>query len=95
MFLLERQMTQMLPESEPQARSILCECDAIEAQLKQARTRLSVDVSANTKFRPREEIEDLMDLYDYWTDALADMFAAQKNLYSEKHRGLGGGYELA
>ena len=93
MFLLERQMDKLLPEAEPQARSILCECDAIEAQLKQARTRLSVDVSANTKFRTREELEDLLDLYSYWTDALADILAAQKNLYSAKHQGMGG-YQL-
>lgn len=90
MFLLERQMEKLLPEAEPQARAILCECDAIENQMRQARTRLGVDVSANTKFRPREELEDLLDLYAYWTDALADILAAQKNLYSSKHSGIGG-----
>lgn len=90
MFLLEQQMTKVLPEAEPQVREILCECDAVEKQLKQARGRLGVEVSANTRFRPRQELEDLQDLYNYWTDALADILAAQKNVYSAKHQGLGG-----
>lgn len=89
MFLLERQMDKVLPEAEPKIRSILCECDAVEGQLKQARGRLGVEISANTRFRPREELDDLMDLYDYWTDSLADELAAQKNVYSAKHRGSG------
>jgi hypothetical protein len=50
---------------------------------------LGVEISANTRFRPREELDDLMDLYDYWTDSLADELAAQKNVYSAKHRGSG------
>lgn len=94
MFLLESQMDKLLPEAETQAREILCECDAVEKQLKQARGRLGVRSAAETSFRPREEIEDLTELYGYWTDALADILSAQKNVYSAKHQRIQGGYVL-
>lgn len=83
-------MQKALPEAEPRIREILCECDRVQAQLKEARGRLGVEIASNTRFRPREEIDDLHDLYAYWTDELADSLAAQKNPYSQKHLGLGG-----
>lgn len=90
MFLLESQMNKVLAEAEPRVREVLCECDQVQAQLKQARGRLGVEIAANTRFRPREELEDLHDLYVYWTDELADILAAQKNPYSQKHQGMYG-----
>lgn len=84
-FVLERQMDHVLPEAEKKLREILCECDSIESQLRQSRERLSVAATGETKFRGSEELADLQDLYERWTDRLADFFAAVKNPTSEVH----------
>jgi hypothetical protein len=84
-FLVERAFTHVLPVAEDKIREILCECDAIESQTKQARQRLSIAQSDTTRFRTREELRDLDDLYALWTDKLADILSVPKNPYSYAH----------
>ena len=91
-FILERQMDHILPEAEPKLREVLCECDRIETTIKDARQRLSVERSGDVRFRVREELEDLYELYEVWTDTLADMLAAVKNPRSARHFPTGATY---
>jgi hypothetical protein len=85
-FLLEAAMTQILPEAEPKFREVLNSCECIEQQIQQTRSRLSTHSTGTVNFRPREELEDLEDQYDYWTDALVDIFGVNKNPFSKKHQ---------
>jgi len=91
-FLLESAMNQILPESEPLVRNAVLQCDCIEQQLAEARQRLKVNTAGNVILRGREELEDLEDQYDYWTDALVDIFGVNKNPFSKKHQRVGGEY---
>ncbi len=91
-FLLEATMGNILPEAEPTFRSVLNQCDCIESQLADARKRVSVSTAGGVVLRGREELEDLEDQYDYWTDALVDIFGVNKNPFSKKHQRVGGEY---
>lgn len=91
-FLLESAMQQILPAAEPNFRSVLNQCDCIEKQLAEARSRLKASTAGNVILRGREELEDLEDQYAYWTDALVDIFGVNKNPFSKKHQRLGGAY---
>jgi hypothetical protein len=94
-FLLEAAMNAILPEAEPKLREVLLQCDCIEQQLQDTRKRLSAMDVGGVKLRGREELEDLEDQYDYWTDALVDIFGVNKNPFSKKHQRLGGEYFVA
>lgn len=90
-FLVERSMDHVLPEAIPKLREVLQECECVEAQLRETRSqRLKVSQVGSTRIRAREELEDLRDLYAYWTDRLADMLAVVKNPFSLAHQGAGG-----
>ncbi|MAF27868.1 MAG: hypothetical protein CL819_01310 [Croceicoccus sp.] len=91
-FLLEATMNNILPEAEPTFRAVLKQCDCIEAQLADARSRIKAQTAGNVVLRGREELEDLEDQYDYWTDALVDIFGVNKNPFSKKHQRVGGEY---
>lgn len=93
-FLLEAAMNQILPEAEPTARNAILQCDCIEKQLAEARSRLKAGTAGNVILRGREELEDLEDQYDYWTDALVDVFGVNKNPFSKKHQRVGGEYTV-
>lgn len=91
-FLLETTMNNVLPEAEPTLRGLIKQCDCVEAQLADARSRLKASVAGNVVLRGPEELEALEDQYDYWTDALVDVFGVNKNPFSKKHQRVGGEY---
>lgn len=91
-FLLEAAMDQILPEAEPKFREVLAQCECIESQQQDARKRIQTAAVGTVVLRGREELEDLEDQYDYWTDALVDIFGVNKNPYSKKHQRVGGEY---
>ncbi len=85
-------MNQILPEAEPKFREVLFQCECVEKQIQEARRRLKTSTAGEVVLRPREELEDLEDQYDYWTDALVDIFGVNKNPFSKKHQRIGGEY---
>ena len=91
-FLLESAMNQVLPEAEPLVRNAILQCDCIEKQLAEARQRLKAATAGSVILRGREELEDLEDQYDYWTDALVDVFGVIKNPFSKKQQRVSGEY---
>ncbi len=93
-FLLEAMMDQILPEGEPIFRKTLQQCICVEAQMIEARSRLKAEAVGTITLRGGAELENLEDQYEYWTDALADIFDGNKNPYSSKFRGLATNYVL-
>lgn len=91
-FLLEAAMNSILPQAEDKFREVLTQCECIERQMQEARTRLKAATAGSVVLRGREELEDLEDQYDYWTDALVDVFGVNKNPFSKKHQR--GGYTV-
>lgn len=90
-FILESAMTNLLPEAETLMRNALTQCDCIEAQMGEARTRMKTAAVEGVILRAREELEDLEDQYDYWTSALVDFFGVIKNPWSNKLNRVSGG----
>ncbi len=91
-FLLEGAMNAILPAAEPNCRDVIRQCDCIEQQMKDARSRMKARVVGEIILRSTEEIGDLEEQYRYWTDALVDIFGVNKNPYSKKHQYLQGDY---
>lgn len=89
-FILEDTMDKLRPESEAVVREILAECDRIECQLKEARSRLAVSSVGGVDLRGPEEITALWDLYQLWTDKLVDVFGVNKQPFSKAHQRLDG-----
>ncbi len=90
-FLLESAMNDLLPEAEDRAREVLRQCDCIEVQMTDARSRMKLErITGELIFRSREEIQDLEEQYVYWTDNLVDIFGVNKNPFSKKHQNLDG-----
>lgn len=90
-FLVEAAMNDVLPEGEPLVRRTLSECECIDAQLSDARrNRLQTAAVETIVLRSRDEIEDLEDQLDLWTDKLADILAVPKNPFSHVHQRLSG-----
>ena len=85
-FLLEAAMSSLLPEGEPTVRYAVKQCDCIEAQLAEARTRMKAQTAGEVILRATEEIANLEEQYRYWTDALVDCFGVVKNPFSKKHQ---------
>lgn len=88
-FLLEDAMTRVFPEAEPKTRQILAECECIERQMQEARSRIKIAATGDVVLRGREELEDLEDAYDLWTDKLVDIFGVNKNPFSKTHQRVG------
>lgn len=89
-FILERTMNDILPAAIQTIRDTLTECDCIELQMKQGRTRLIARKTDGVELFGPEEIAELENLYVYWTSNLADELGAEKNPFSKKHQRLGG-----
>ncbi len=91
-FLLEGAMDALLPQAEPQTRDVILQCDCVEAQMKEARSRFKAATVGEVVLRSTDEIENLEEQYRYWTDALVDIFGVNKNPYSKKHQYLNNEY---
>lgn len=85
-FLLEDAMTRVLPAAEPKTRQILSECECIERQTQEARSRIKIAATGDVVLRGREEMEDLENDYELWTDKLVDIFGVNKNPFSKTHQ---------
>lgn len=91
-FMIERALNLILPEAEPRVREVLAELDCIEAQLSEVKRRLGTSRVDNLHMRPREEIEDLEDLFLHWCDVLSDITGIGPNPFSFRHRRMGTGH---
>jgi len=91
-YLLEAAMNDIVPEAEPKFREVLHQCECIERQIMDAKKRLQAVSVGGVILRGPEELEALEDQYDYWTDALVDIFGVNKNPFSKKHQRVGGEY---
>ncbi len=91
-FLIEDAMNRVTPAAEPKTRQILSECECIERQQQEARSRMRIAATGETVFRAREEMEDLESDYDLWTDKLVDIFGVNKNPFSKTHQRVSGEY---
>lgn len=82
-FILESALSRLLPDYEPMVLNALAQCDCIDAQLADARkSRIQVTSVDGITLRGPEELSDLEDQYDLWTDKLADLLGVVKNPFS-------------
>lgn len=90
MFLVERAMDHVIPESKPRILKILDTLDCIESQMVTALCRLSTQSVEGVKMRNSNEEPTEGDLlereYLRWAMRLADLLGAPLNPYSERFR---------
>lgn len=85
-FILESALGRLLPDWEPLVLRALEQCECIDAQLVDCRRqRIQVTTVDTITLRGRDELEDLEDQYDLWTDKLADLLGCVKNPFSQLH----------
>jgi len=90
-FLVQDSLHRIAPESEPSIRRDLCECEAIESQLSEARSRFKASQLGNLKLNMNETAMLRNELI-FWQTRLADDLGVQKNPYSQQEwRGQPGG----
>jgi len=91
LFLVYSSFDRILPESEQQVRRDLCECEAIENQLSDARKRLRASRIGEITLNG-SELEQLRGELAFWQKRLADDLSVMPNPYAQMtYEGLGGG----
>lgn len=91
LFLLEQAFNRLLPAGEESVRADLCQCEAIEQQLGDARRRFKAEALGELKLQPKET-SMLRNELDYWSTRLADDLGVVKDPYSQAaHQGMAGG----
>lgn len=81
LYLLEMAFNRLLPEGEETTRRNLCECESIEKQLGEARSRMRAESMGDMKLN-RAEVEQLRGELVYWSRRLADDLGVIPNPYS-------------
>lgn len=81
LFILEDQFARITEEGVQAARIDLCNCEAIEAQLGDARQRMATTSVGNITMNPRETAQ-LRGELAYWVTRLADDLGSPVNPYS-------------
>jgi len=90
-FLVQDSLNRIDEASVPSIRRDLCECDAIESQISDSRSRMKASRLGDLETNPRE-VEMLWRELDRWQTRLADDLGVQKNPYSQQEwRGTPGG----
>jgi hypothetical protein len=92
-FLLDDAFHRMTPDSERSIRQDLCECESIECQLSDARSRFKVKSVGNITFNDQETAQLRKELL-FWTTRLGDDLGVLPDPYSrmmyESIGGMGG-----
>lgn len=91
-FLLELAMDRIRPQAETRLREVLKEIRCVELQLSGLKSQLATSQVEQIRFRPREQMEDLNDLFLYWVGVLSDILAVGPNPFSHRHRRLDGSW---
>lgn len=90
-FMLDRAFDLVSPTARDTVRQDLCECEAIEAQLRDARSRYRAKKLDKLELNEDERWLLLQDMH-YWTNRLADDLGVVRNPYSQAvFTGMGGG----
>lgn len=91
LFLVEDAFKRMTPEGEATIRTDLCECESIEKQISQARSRFKA-VKLDKLEVNQSETEQLRRELVYWAKRLSSDLGVATNPYSEfEYQGAGGG----
>lgn len=91
LFLVRDSFQRLSPEGEQAVRRDLCQCEAIEAQLADARSRMRVTKIGEIEVNARES-QALRGELTFWTRRLADDLGVFPNPYSQMdYLGMGGG----
>lgn len=91
LFLIESAFNRLTTDGEESVRIDLCNCEAIEAQMTQARQRFSATELGKLKINP-QEIEMLRGELLYWVQRLVTDLGVVTNPYgSFEYTGAGGG----
>jgi hypothetical protein len=91
LFLVYDSFFRMNPATIPTVLQDLCECEAVEAQLSDARSRMKAMQLGDLKTNP-QETRQLRQELTYWTRRLADDLGVNPNPYSQmNYYGYGGG----
>lgn len=90
-FLLDDAFRRMTPGGEESIRQDLCECEGIERQISEARSRMKATKLGNLQVNPEETIMLRRELM-HWVSRLASDLGVQPNPYSNfEYNGMGGG----
>lgn len=81
LFLLEDAFNRLTTDGETSVRRDLCQCEAIDAQLADARSRFKATALGELKLRA-DETDALRKELDYWRGRLADDLGVVLNPYS-------------
>lgn len=82
LFLVEDAFKRLTPGGENQVRRALCECQSIENQLSDARTRFKATQLGEIKMNPQETALLRKELL-FWVTRLADALGVISNPYSQ------------
>jgi hypothetical protein len=82
LFLVDDSFKRITPQGEFSVRRALCECESIEAQLSDARSRFKARKLGELELNPNETKMLRRELL-YWTTRLADSLGVVSNPYSQ------------
>lgn len=82
LFLVEDAFQRLTPQGEITTRRALCECESIENQISDARSRMKATRLGELEVNPRETAMLRKELM-YWTTRLADSLGVVSNPYSQ------------
>lgn len=82
LFLVEDAFKRLTPEGEYTVRKALCECQAIESQLSEARRRFKATKVGEVELNPHESRMLRRELL-YWVTRVADGLGVVSNPYSQ------------
>ena len=82
LFLVEDAFKRLTPEGEASSREDLCQCEATESQMKEARQRFKATKIGEIELNPRETAMLRKELL-WWVTRLADDLGVVSNPYSQ------------
>lgn len=82
LFLLEQAFGRLLPDGEAAVRVDLCECEDIETQLRDARSRMKAKQLGELHTNPNETRQLRVEL-QFWRQRLADDLGVVRDPYSQ------------
>ena len=85
-FPVDGALSRIKPESESLVREILARCDASEAAIADAESRLVAESVGEIRLR-RDEVQARIAMYRYWCRRLSEITSAPLNPYSQQASG--------
>lgn len=89
-FIIEGAMKRVLPAAEPRMRMMLGTLDQIECQMVGDLDTLVASRIGDIEINPEEQ-KKLLKAYDYWVDALSNIFGVPRNPFDKRKWNPGGG----